>query len=411
MVFDGQSNSFVLPSSFMNGAKAAILYAVVKSEKTENPIWSMGPSSQPWEYWRGTLYPNESGQIEDDFASTVTHVAYDPPVPLNQWHVYQVTSADGVWRSAINQTPLPKEQPIGQCIGWIFDSTGTGISIDYSTEVTAMQDSVPVILPDPAIFDGIDACIISDNTFTTTANDYFGLKYIGLQLEDRSWLEYHADPSELVVNKRRIPSGPGNFSLFYLPPDEAEALLGTSLHDKRITRIKFDLCSVVLKPDGTYAYSNLVSYFEVCFGYRSFLSESKGDYSFDTNVQSRIGEGFKGEIAEILIYDETSDPDESVNVYLSDKYGLFVADPLKDSDGDGIPDAWEIRRGLNPLDPSDAQKPADSNGAIWLLKYKQYLLQKEQEDWNKKFWNGLPKSLPPKLGNANPNLEIFTPAQ
>ena len=32
------------------------------------------------------------------------------------------------------------------------------------------------------------------------------------------------------------------------------------------------------------------------------------------------------------------------------------AEPATDSDGDGIPDAWEWKHNLNPHDPADAQK-------------------------------------------------------
>ena len=37
-------------------------------------------------------------------------------------------------------------------------------------------------------------------------------------------------------------------------------------------------------------------------------------------------------------------------------------DPSLDSDSDGLPDAWERRHALNPLDPSDAEQDADGDG-------------------------------------------------
>ncbi len=40
-----------------------------------------------------------------------------------------------------------------------------------------------------------------------------------------------------------------------------------------------------------------------------------------------------------------------------------------DEDGDGMPDAWEIKYGLNPLDPSDAAKDANGNGISNLQEY------------------------------------------
>jgi hypothetical protein len=42
----------------------------------------------------------------------------------------------------------------------------------------------------------------------------------------------------------------------------------------------------------------------------------------------------------------------------------------RDTDGDGMPDAWEEKYGLNPLDPSDADKDLDNDGFSNLLEYK-----------------------------------------
>ena len=41
-------------------------------------------------------------------------------------------------------------------------------------------------------------------------------------------------------------------------------------------------------------------------------------------------------------------------------YPIYRGQPYKDSDGDGMPDEWESKNGLNPKDPSDAA--ADRNG-------------------------------------------------
>jgi YD repeat-containing protein len=43
------------------------------------------------------------------------------------------------------------------------------------------------------------------------------------------------------------------------------------------------------------------------------------------------------------------------------------ADP--DDDNDGMPDAWEIQYGLNPLDPADAAQDADGDGLTNLAEY------------------------------------------
>jgi hypothetical protein len=52
-------------------------------------------------------------------------------------------------------------------------------------------------------------------------------------------------------------------------------------------------------------------------------------------------------------------------------YPDYKGTPYKDSDGDGLPDAYEIAHGLNPHDPMDSAKPAKdgsgySNIEVWL---------------------------------------------
>jgi hypothetical protein len=42
--------------------------------------------------------------------------------------------------------------------------------------------------------------------------------------------------------------------------------------------------------------------------------------------------------------------------------GVFDIKQVVDSDGDGLPDDYEIAHGLNPNDPSDASKDADATG-------------------------------------------------
>ena len=49
---------------------------------------------------------------------------------------------------------------------------------------------------------------------------------------------------------------------------------------------------------------------------------------------------------------------------------FYILAPEKDTDGDGIPDSWEILHGLNPLDPSDANQDPDDDG---LSNYQEYL--------------------------------------
>ncbi len=50
-------------------------------------------------------------------------------------------------------------------------------------------------------------------------------------------------------------------------------------------------------------------------------------------------------------------------------YPQYKGTPFKDSDGDGMPDDWEVKHGLNPKDPSDASKAHDKDGYTNIEEY------------------------------------------
>ena len=64
-------------------------------------------------------------------------------------------------------------------------------------------------------------------------------------------------------------------------------------------------------------------------------------------------------------------------------YPEYKGTPYKDSDGDGIPDAWEIKYGLNPNDPSDAVKDMNGDGYTNIEKYINGIDPKKKTDWTR----------------------------
>lgn len=62
-------------------------------------------------------------------------------------------------------------------------------------------------------------------------------------------------------------------------------------------------------------------------------------------------------------------------------YPEYKGTPYKDSDGDGMPDAWEIKYGLNPKDPSDATKDINGDGYTNIEKYINGIDPKTKVDW------------------------------
>lgn len=61
------------------------------------------------------------------------------------------------------------------------------------------------------------------------------------------------------------------------------------------------------------------------------------------------------------------------------KYKKYTA--WKDSDGDGMPDEWEIANGLNPYDPSDANLDCNGDGYTNIEKYINGIDTKKKVDW------------------------------
>ena len=64
-------------------------------------------------------------------------------------------------------------------------------------------------------------------------------------------------------------------------------------------------------------------------------------------------------------------------------YPEYKGKAYKDSDNDGIADAWEKKFGLNPNDPSDANKDVNGDGYTNIEKYFNNIDPKEKIDWTK----------------------------
>lgn len=64
-------------------------------------------------------------------------------------------------------------------------------------------------------------------------------------------------------------------------------------------------------------------------------------------------------------------------------YPEYKGNPYKDSDGDGIPDEWEKKYGLNPNDPSDAVKDMNGDGYTNIEKFINGIDPAKKTDWTK----------------------------
>jgi len=62
-------------------------------------------------------------------------------------------------------------------------------------------------------------------------------------------------------------------------------------------------------------------------------------------------------------------------------YPEYKGTPYKDTDGDGMPDVWEIKHRLNPKDPSDANKDSNGDGYTNIEKYINGMDPSKKIDW------------------------------
>ena len=59
----------------------------------------------------------------------------------------------------------------------------------------------------------------------------------------------------------------------------------------------------------------------------------------------------------------------------------YKGEAVVDSDGDGMPDAWEVANGLNPNDPADANMDCNGDGYTNIEKYINGIDTKKKVDW------------------------------
>ncbi|MDB1062523.1 thrombospondin type 3 repeat-containing protein, partial [Phocaeicola vulgatus] len=63
-------------------------------------------------------------------------------------------------------------------------------------------------------------------------------------------------------------------------------------------------------------------------------------------------------------------------------YPEYKGTPYVDTDGDGMPDEWEKANGLNPNDPSDANKDCTGDGYTNIEKYINGISTRNCIDWS-----------------------------
>jgi fibronectin type 3 domain-containing protein len=102
--FDGTNDFLTLPA-FMSGATGGEAFVVLKSTTPSGGIgglWSWGSFTFYVDVNLPPEYPAADGSIMDDFGSASCFQLGVPSVPLNQYHVYEVSSTSNNWAAWFN---------------------------------------------------------------------------------------------------------------------------------------------------------------------------------------------------------------------------------------------------------------------------------------------------------------------
>ena len=75
-----------------------------------------------------------------------------------------------------------------------------------------------------------------------------------------------------------------------------------------------------------------------------------------------------GAIADVRVWSRVLGDAEIQSVYR--QFLGAAVEPLADDDGDGMPNGWEIRHGLDPRNAADAAMDADGDGLSNLHEYR-----------------------------------------
>ena len=146
----------------------------------------------------------------------------------------------------------------------------------------------------------------------------------------------------------------GTLAAFVRGGDDAGEVAGGALVTNEWNHVALTYSGTVLK-----LYLNGREVAQRTFSTRA-SSDAPAPLGIGTLVGRRHVQPFAGAIADVRIWSSALSASQ-----VGDAYRQFLGetmDPNGDLDGDGMPNGWEIRYGLDPRDPSDADLDSDGDG-------------------------------------------------
>lgn len=154
----------------------------------------------------------------------------------------------------------------------------------------------------------------------------------------------------------------GGLGAFARSGDDANAVAGGSLRTNGWNHVAV-----------TYSGTRLVAFVDGCVvAARDFTEKASADVAaplvIGTMVGSRAVQPLDGAVADVRVWSRTLGGAEVQFVYR--QFLGAAVEPLADDDGDGMPNGWEIRYGLDPRNAADAAGDADGDGLSNLHEYR-----------------------------------------
>lgn len=100
--FTGSSTQFYRLPNFLGSATAGEIITVLRAgttSGTNSGLWYFGTNPYDW-------YPFNNGVTYNSFGSNAQQTEGQPTLPLNQFHIYDVSSQTGYWESRLDGVPL-----------------------------------------------------------------------------------------------------------------------------------------------------------------------------------------------------------------------------------------------------------------------------------------------------------------
>ena len=154
----------------------------------------------------------------------------------------------------------------------------------------------------------------------------------------------------------------GTLAAYVRGGDDAGEVVGGALVTNEWNHVALTYSGTALR-----LYLNGVEIASRTFAFRA-SADAPAPLAVGTLVGRSLAQPFAGAIADVRIWSSALSASQ-----VGDAYRQFLGetmDPNGDLDGDGMPNGWEIRYGLDPRDPSDADLDSDGDGLTNLREYR-----------------------------------------